>query len=477
MKTIKKKFTSFSNKNKKILTALFLFILFCITYANMYKKIPLRYWDEQAWIGRSYFFDLFVNKDIDNPLWSTYYSYNQPKLAEYMYGLVLYPRYLRYKNIYPNSDYITFLIDNNFFEVNTNKYIAYKNKINFIDWGKDPIKVFDVNPNLLLDKFGPDINKTIDLIYSARTINIINLSLSVVIAFILTKRISTLPISLMTSTFFGLNYLLITSGLRVHSEGLFILLFLFGIYETLLYFGKIFIKNTFSPHIILLGFSYALVSQTKLNGIMLLFFANFLLLSRAVVQSIKNKINKLKISTFNILVLNLFFFISFVSLHPYLQQSPLKNIMNVYKYKSVQASDQAKQYPDFNLTSFASRIKHIYYNFLLNPKEHCHYNGVYFFNLKSCSINIFFYAKLLAFIFGLIAFIYKTHLHRDVQNILFLMLFIFLQIVMGFYLVLDWDRYYVHLIYFFTFFTVYGSITIIRIFHGFVSSIILRRMV
>lgn len=98
----------------------------------IYKDISIRYWDEYAWIGRSYYFDFLIKGDIHNFHWQSYYAVNQPKLAEYLYGALLYPKFLSQKEYYDN-DYIKFLIDNNFYEITSTYYHNYKQKSNFIN--------------------------------------------------------------------------------------------------------------------------------------------------------------------------------------------------------------------------------------------------------------------------------------------------------------------------------------------------------
>jgi len=82
---------------KYFLIPLFIFIIFFTFYNNVYKKISITYWDEEAWLGRGYFFELLIKGDFNNPLWDTPLAFDQPKLTEYMYGAAIYPTYLKYK--------------------------------------------------------------------------------------------------------------------------------------------------------------------------------------------------------------------------------------------------------------------------------------------------------------------------------------------------------------------------------------------
>ena len=90
-------------KNLKIVIRFYLFPIFIfltsfIFYQIYLYELPVRYWDEARWIRRGYFFELFIKKDFTNPLWQNYYSYDQPKMANYFFGAALYPFYLKEKN-------------------------------------------------------------------------------------------------------------------------------------------------------------------------------------------------------------------------------------------------------------------------------------------------------------------------------------------------------------------------------------------
>src|SRR3972149_10887377 len=76
-------------------TILFFFLIF--TYKNYTRTLLISYWDEIAWVGRSYFFQFYIKGDFQNKIWKSFASYDQPQFTSYVYGAWIYPLYLQEK--------------------------------------------------------------------------------------------------------------------------------------------------------------------------------------------------------------------------------------------------------------------------------------------------------------------------------------------------------------------------------------------
>jgi len=325
---------NFFSKNKKIIIYFFIplliFTFFLTFYISIYKKIPIRYWDEHDWIAKSYYFDLLVKGDFNNELWFTINSYDQPKLTEYLYGSVLYPYYLNYKKN-KEVDFVEFLINHNFFKVSSLKYQNYKNsKADFINWGANPKEVFDVSPDYLIKKFGKNIQKTINLIFIARQVNVIILTFNVLVVYFLSFILSnSIFISVLTALFFGTNTLVVSASLRAQSDGLF--LFLFNI--CLLLLVLFFRKNRYPFKIGLLFFIFsAFLNATKINGVMIVFIFDLL----GIIVLIYNYIFKSKIVyrlLKSLIVGNFLFIFLFIAHSPLLIRYPIKGTLLFYKHR------------------------------------------------------------------------------------------------------------------------------------------------
>lgn len=447
------------NKNiflKFYLIPISLFLFFLFFYFSQYKKIPIRYWDEHDWIGHSYFLELSIKRDFNNPLWKTYYSYQQPKLAEYLYGITLYPEYLNYKKNNKNSDYVTFLIDHNFYSIFSDRYFKYKTHKDFINWGKNPMEVFDVSPQFLINKFGIGIKSTIALIFKARRINVLILSLNIVIIYFLILLLVNNPIiSFLISSFYGFNYFVLTTGLIAQTEGLFLLLFNCSVLILL----KIkFRKTDIKTHFIFAIF-IALLTATKLNGIMFLFFYYFYsaiyLFDLLFLNKNKEIFNKFLFFITRSGIVLLIFLTTFILLNPYLYSNPIKNMQYLYKIRLIEVNKQISEYKSWSLPTFQGRISAIY-------KQNKLYNNLIFLNNKKIPFNIYPFI-IFSFIIGII-YILKDFLleRRNFPLFLILSIFLFTQFMMGLYLKLNWDRYFIHLVFFFNLFTALGIIRIIQ---------------
>jgi len=422
-------------KHKNLFLSFIILTFFIFFFKLCYKKIPIRFWDEHDWIAKSYYFDLFVKGDFNNELWFTIDSYDQPKLTEYLYGLAIYPYYLNYKKN-KEVDFIEFLIDHNFYKVSSLKYKNYKSKkVDFVEWGKNPKEVFDVSPDYLIKKFGKNIQKTIDLIFAARRINIFILSFNVLVVYFLSFILSNSSfISFLTALFFGTNILVVSASLRAQSDGLF--LFLFNI--CLLFLVLFFRKNRYPFKIGLLFFIFsAFLNATKINGVMMVFIFDLLVIIVLIYNYIfKNKIVYRLLKT--LIVGNFLFIFLFIAHHYLLLKLPIKGTILLYKHRQQQALHQARyELPDTALWTFKDRLKALYTNFFSTEGVRNFNNYYPIKNLIDKHHRFFSKFFLITFILGFIVFVIK----KGEEFWFFILTFIFLIIITGFYLLLNWDRY------------------------------------
>ena len=439
---------------KKIIIPLLIFLSFLSFYLFYLKSIPIRYEDEAYWIGRSYFFELFIKTDFNNPLWQSYYSYDQPKLAEYIYGFWLFPKYLIYKREHENIDFGRFLIAHNLYSIKGKEYAEYKNNLSqFTEWGPHD---YNVSSSELIKKYGEGFKKTVDLIFYARMLNALLLAGNLVIIYFLISSLSGTIIALLTTLFYGINNLILTTGLIAHSEALFLFLFSFGLYLLVRIFSN---KEYGIKTLVLFGIISGLVAQTKLNGFMFLLFFWFF----SIVYFLNNlwlkKLFNLKKKVILFALVNITTFLVFVFLHPLLYHNTSNNIIKIFEFRKTSAMSSASLIGP-SLLNFNSRLKAIYSNFFGKDKIQS-YNGV-----AIAKFNSFYLSPVLILFFLLgtgssLAIIVK-HGNSFTRAEIFLSLFILLQIMMGFYLYIDWDRYYAPLVLFFIYFQTLGFIRVLK---------------
>lgn len=442
---------------KYLILPLLIFIFFFNFYAYYVTKVPIRFWDEHGWIGRSYFFGLFIKRDFNNPVWQTYYSYDQAKLADYLYGLILYPDYLREKNNIKDKKYdmAKFLIDNNFYQIHSPIYERYKqHRLDFIKWGSKPFEDFDVSPQYLINKYGQGFIKTINIIFTARRVNVFVLAASMVTIYFITLMVFGRLVALLTVLFYGLNNLVVTASLRAHSEGIFLLLFNLGILLLLIIFGQ---NKKNHKTLLLFSLISGLLTQTKLNGIIILAFFNFLIILIILRALFDKNYLFFKKSLLKLLIVNLISFVIFVSLHPFLYRSPIKNTLYMYQWRRDLAEKQEER-PSYKLSSFRERIRKIYTNFL-GKEDSINYNNIFIFR-EFIKRKKDFLSILNTFLFLLgmsISFVRLIGRKRLTSPLVVLtVFFILVQIMMGFYLKINYDRYYIQLVFFFVLFQSIG---------------------
>ncbi|MCR4263283.1 MAG: hypothetical protein NUV98_01010, partial [Candidatus Roizmanbacteria bacterium] len=437
---------------KYIITPVIIFFVFFFICISVYQQVTIDYWDEHEWIGRSYYFDLFIRGDVDSSLWQTYHAIDQPKLAEYVYGAALYPSYLQYRRIYPDKDYIQFLIDHNFYSVESGKYAQYK-KMNssYIDWGRNPGEVFEITPERLQEKFGDGIKKTVDLIYTARKANIFLLSATLVFFYFIAKILTNYPTALLAVFLLATNNLFIKAGIRAFSEGTFIFLFTLSILLMLRHVAtnKI-VGKTNLIYIVVLAAITALLTLTKLNGIMMLIFLISYYSCFLLYSLFKKKYYIASHVFLNITLSIGIFLIVFISLYPTLYSNPLEKIHSLYTHRWNVAMDQT-ELPDqqkYYLPTYTSRITSIYSYLFLSRENYCRSNFIVSFYFICMRSQLpFNFISLGAFILGGI-YLVRQAMSRKKEYVFIVILFVFIQLVMGKYLLLKWDRYYIQLLIF-----------------------------
>jgi len=439
-------------KNWKILSLVSIILFFLLFYLLYIKNIPIRYDDEAHWIGRSYFFELFLKRDFNNKLWQSEFAYDQMMLQSYIYGILLYPKYLILKTKNKSIDLGKFLIEHNFYFISGKSYINYKDKlINFINWGPQD---YNVSPQNLLSKYGKNFEKTIEIIFIARKFNALLLSINLLIIYILTSLISNNLIAIITVIFYGFNKLIILTSLIAHAEALFLLIFNLGLLILLYIFNS---KKELFTHLFF-GIISALCAQTKLNGFLLIIFYDILIIFQSIYYFLNNQIDNFKKNILYFLITNFSCFFIFFFLNPFFYSNPFNNLIFAINYRKKTASQQA-QYLGPALTSFSDRIKTLYFNFFDKSKNN--YNYSYPLFLKEN--KIFNLLLIIGFFFGVYNFLldfFKKKL--PLKKSIFLFIFILLNIALGIYLYLDWDRYFDIIVIFFIFFQIHGIFSLVN---------------
>jgi hypothetical protein len=427
-----------------------LFLIFVLGYGSYQKKLPVSYWDEIGWVGRSYFFEFFIHRDFSNRIWKSTEAYDQPKLTEYAYGVWLYPTYLIDKSQTLKSyDYTQFLIKNGFYEIDEsymNTYSNYKDNFSIIRFD-DRMSGF---PEEWVAKYGRESLRPIDLIIRARTLNIFILAGAVVLGYFLALKYGGLLFASIFSIFYGSNTLIMDTALRAHSEAL----FLFTINAAMLFMSLYFIKRRRLPYLLLFSLSAGLSMSTKLNGIMfpiIFFIVNIIF----IILFKKRKAKYFFIGLLAIIIC----LVIFILLNPFTYADPIKNVQFMFDYRMKTAIGQSKYFSEALIPRGITVIEKIFRNFYFSDQEK-YYNGIEILKqltvLKSYGIYLF-----ILFSFGIISLLKQIHKLNTIAIIIFCSFVIILGF-MSYYLILDWGRYFAPLTLFFTMFQSLGLFFVLQ---------------
>lgn len=438
---------------KKIFIPLFIFFIFIFIY--MTKAIDFKslfYFDEIAWVGRGYYLDLLIKKDFKNDYWQQYLVDGDPKLTSYIYGLTVFPDYLKKKKQQKNNNYdmFNYLIDNKLNPFNYyggilinpilyNKYETYSlnRKLDNFDAQKSDSKTFLT----LIKRYGNEFRKTTSLIFKARHASVFILSLTMVVVYLIfLTMFENAFLSLVGSIFYGLSPLILKYGLIAYTEPFFLFFINLGILIIL----KIFIDKKYQLFwVILFTLVVALTNQVKLNGIILLIIHLIILVFRFLLS------NKYKSSNFKKIFINIWLVIHlvlyfYILLDPFLHKNPIKKIFFQYQFTYMIAKGQQITTPKESLKTVKSRL---------------YYIDDYFFGEEN-SLKLYKNIFVLGLIISIIKLIKSKKLTKE--NLM-LIIFLGFFIPLLFFLMLSWDRYLIQIVFFIYYFYFQGILFIYKI--------------
>ena len=439
-RVVKKISKNSSKKNlvEWIFIPVVIFSILMPIYVNYQKSLPIRFWDEFLWVGRGYFFDEYLKGNFYDEKWQTHQSYDQPKVAEYYYGITLYAKYINDKKTSSVDSLYNFLDKYSLIEDSNSKTkIPYKNT----DSG---------NLDYYYQKYGPKSIETINLILEARRYNTVVLTLTAILVYFLGLKIKNSVFGILFSVVYGLNTLVVNTNLVAHSEVLFLLFFNASILTlSHLYSRKKVNKFLLLFFAILSGFCMS----TKLNGAMLLII--FLILQLySLLASNKKSIFLIRKRIQQSIAVVLISFLVFLILNPFALLKPIENTQYMLSYRMLTANGQAANYADLALKNPLSRLVKIFENYYVLETKN--FNQIILVQDQPIS-KLYFKSTLFLLILGLFSSVsFRSRHKRKNKYFIFIISFFITMFVSILYIKIDWERYFVHLALFFLFFQTYG---------------------
>lgn len=456
----------FTSRIKQVIFSTILFVVLIIYYFSIYKTIPISYFDEFLWVGRSYFFEYFIRGDFNNPIWQNQESYDQPKLAEFAYGAWIYPLYIKEYagSAEGSSGYTWYLIQKGLNLIGDSHMRFLKgheySQLDTQDSGP---------PAYYVSKYGMPGKALSSFIYYARVLDIILLVASVFAAYLLVMEYAGFYPALLFFVFYGSNKLVVETGLKAHSEALFLLMFNCAIYAMMRYFTRARQLRYLLLFALFAGFCFS----TKLNGLLL--FAIFFVLNLWVSElfqknkshedvpskslSVSHRIKSVLTGCIPLII----GIAIFIAINPYTHTNPVQNIMHMFLWrmdvKSAKYEFASAYLPDWN-----SRIHTIFDNYYVIKGDRC-FNCVAFRTPDDMPTE----AMPILFVLGIIGFAYsfKRTMQNDISGAVIVFSFVLTVLITGCYLLLDWDRYFVHMTLFFVLLQSVGAYIIFSRTYGF----------
>jgi len=377
--------------------------------------------DEHSWIYRGIIgFDLyFMKRDFKNPLWQEYFGYDQPKLGEFIYGAFNWGMYGKdTNNVLQKTDFTQGLKENDL-----RKF--WSKGLWWIDYeGENQLSKI---PEKWKDAYMIKVkNRYVGVLFGLGVF---------VWVFLIGRLISGYWVGLISMILLAQNSL-VFKEFRFAMVDSILLFFIFGtIYWFMILRSKKFQDKRKRILIVLLcGLFSGSAASVKLNGFMVLIliglwqvlnyiYALFRGTTERLIKEMKLLGEVMVISVINLLM--------FYILNPYIWKNPIDkffsmiirrvNILKIFRYI----------FPEESYSSFWESIRAIFGEIVWAGGE---YN---FFNNRSLQL-----IDVILFILGLNYLIYFSFKKKDLVVKMFLFFFLGILVIMGNYLTINWERYF-----------------------------------
>lgn len=340
----------------KIIFCILLSVVVCFLGSLYIRNIksPGFFVDEYYFIKKSYYFDLFfLNRNVDDPRFTTEDEFMQPKVGPYVYGAALH--------LYGAKNIEEFLDTIHFNEKNTTKLNWWEEL-----WNKN----FDTFPN--------NMNKIVRVILFERKVSIFLLMLSFILVYVIAHKTSGILFATISTFLVGINKLTRFAAPLATTDSMLMFFSFLSIFLTFLltqtldrkYNVKLFVLS------FMLGLSVAMGVGVKISGILILFFVVLVYLGLFCVNWKKKLIkNALFISLATTFVS---FCVVFVFLHPYLYKDTLHRFPQMFLSRMEGTKLAQVQYPGTSVVSRMQAFKIISRSTLLPRGAYTNFSKINF---------------------------------------------------------------------------------------------------
>ena len=398
--------------------------IFYFYYRTIVNSEPVNYYDEVMWIGKSYFFDLFIH-DKTNTLWDSVYSYDQPKLVEYMFGMSVYPSYLQEKKKDSGLTYFAFLSRNRLLCdacIDAEHLPADSVLTSYNDFLTNP-------PSKTETQF-------YSLVTSARTVNVFISIATIMLVYYFGMSLWGTISGLFLALFYGSNSLILRTTLLAHADALLLFFMIASLYFLFLYMKKSRIEFYF-----LSSACIGCMASVKIIGLILLLPFIFLTISA------KNAGKQVQRFMGVLFIIASIFWL----FNPYIRKNPFQRIQTMYTHRLYQEFWVGPNDASYFMPEPKNRIVSVYERFFVPT------GPLYIAPFVASSYNgwgSWIYGILV--IAGGVSFMKKRFLFIPLTTY-------FIWITMAYWLIVGWDRYYAPLVFLFLCMMVEGMRTIVSL--------------
>ena len=382
--------------------------------------------DEYVWVyrGGRHFQALFLDHDFSDEIWQHYYSYDQPKLAEFAFGAFTWLVYQKKPSqVFTESGF------------NSQGIEEMEARSSEVWWVKNQAQ--DAQKKAIPEEW----QKAYQLIVVNRYLSVFFGLGTLLFVFLIGRKIGNFWVGLLSMILLAQHSLFYLLSRRAMADSLLVFLMIGGLYWLFRFLAdpkkK---KHQILPElkVINLGLWAGLAASVKLNGFMILALVSLVIFLKTLKEiSKKNYFQKIGRLLKQLGVISIITIGVFISLNPFVWKNPPENIKKMFLSRKEITQEMQKEYSSSSYKTFLSRLQSILGETLL-PKIGAHQRMLSWLPQRT---------DLMLFIIGILFLIFEVLVKgHNWQAGVFLIFMIGTLFFMGEYLAVGHDRYFLPII-------------------------------
>ena len=389
-----------------IVVIFFIFVL--IFLWNQFKFVPFHE-DEYYFLDRSFTVELLADKKFGDEVWSRYFSYDQPKLAEFAYGLYL-SKLSREKGV---KEYLR---SYGFYD---DKQKPYKERWWRRSSGEE------------IESLSAEIQQRSTPVLEARRVSLIASFNSLILMFLIGVKLRGLMFGLLSAGLLLENRLFLESTLRAMADSFLLFFLLLTFYLSLFFIERVNSKKNenLTGLSVGIGMSTGLAIASKLNGGLGLIYFFILFIALMFFGRLNKEKEWRLIKALAIIIITLF--LVFILFNPFTWGQPVKNSLFMFSHR-INMGGQQGLYSKMPLVSLMDKLIGVYER-VFSPL------GDYGLLQKLFIGTAFFIIGLFTLVEGLLKSKKANLISQDLALVLWAVVVLITVVI---YIPMDWERYY-----------------------------------